>query len=151
MLNLQTAVRRAAVFLDRWHWVWLILAAPFLLFPSPSRSLALFVVPGLWLVAWLAGREPLPRTPLNGALLLLSLMVLVSLYATYSIDFSLPKVAGMVLGLGVFYAVVRVGQRPRGWWLCGLVLVTAGVGVAGLGLLGIRWIAKVGFLSPIIS
>jgi len=64
MLNLQTAVRRAAVFLDRWHWALLALAAPFLLFPSPSRSLALFVVPGLWLVAWLAGREPLLRAPL---------------------------------------------------------------------------------------
>ncbi len=151
MLNLQTAVRRAAVFLDRWHWALLALAAPFLLFPAPGRSLALLVVPGLWVVAWLAGREPLPRTPFNGALLLLSLAVLVSLYATYDIAVSLPKVAGMVLGLGVFYAVVRVGQRPRGWWLCGLVFVTAGVGVAGLGLLGIRWIAKVGFLAPIIS
>jgi len=60
----------------------LALGAPLLLFPSPSRTPALLVVPGLWIMAWLTRRESLPRTPLNGTLLLLSLMVLVSLYAT---------------------------------------------------------------------
>ena len=151
MLNLQTAVRRAAVFLDRWHWVWLILAAPFLLFPSPSRTPALLVVPGLWIIAWLTRRESLPRTPLNGTLLLLSLMVLVSLYATYSIAVSLPKVAGMVLGLGAFYAIVRSGQSPRGWCLSLCAFLAIGVGMAGFGLLGTRWLFKVSFLTPIVS
>jgi len=79
-LNRSTVVlRQTAIFFDRWHWVLLALTAPFLLFPSPSRSLALFVVPGLWIVAWMAGREPLPHTPLNAALLLMFFMVLVSL------------------------------------------------------------------------
>jgi putative inorganic carbon (HCO3(-)) transporter len=138
-------------FLDRWHWALLALAAPFLLFPSPTRSLALLVVPGLWLVAWLAGRKPLPRTPLNATLLVMFCMVLVSMWATYDLAFSLPKIAGMVLGIGVFFAVVREGERPIGWWLCLLVYLMAGLGIAGLGLFGTNWLAKFGFLMPITS
>jgi putative inorganic carbon (HCO3(-)) transporter len=127
-----------------------VLAAPFLLFPSPSRSLALFVVPGLWIVAWLAGREPLPRTPLNAALLLMFCMVLVSLWATYDIAVSLPAISGTVLSLGVFYAFVRFGQQNRRWWMGLTFFLIAVVSLAVVGLFGVRWDAKIGFLSPII-
>jgi len=151
MLNLKAAVRQTAAFLDRWHWVLLALGAPLLLFPSPGRSPALLIVPAVWIVAWVAGREPLPRTPLNGTLLLLSLMVLVSTYATYDMAISLPKISGMVLAIGVFYAVAREGQRPGGWWLSFLAFLGMGLGVAGLGLLGTRWLVKVSFLTPITS
>jgi putative inorganic carbon (HCO3(-)) transporter len=114
LLNLRTAIRKTALFLDRWHWLLLAMAAPLLIFPSPARSPVLLIVPVLWVVAWVAGDKPMPRTPLNGTILLLSLMVLVSLYATYDIAISLPKISGMVLAIGVFYAVVREGQRPTG-------------------------------------
>ena len=149
-LNRVTIVlRQIAVFCDRWHWVLLALAAPFLLFPSPSRSPVLFVVPGLWIVAWLAGREPLPRTPLNAALLLLFCMVLVSLWATYDIAVSLSAISGSVLGLGVYYAFVRLGQQSRGWWMGLTFFLIAVVGLAVVGLFGISWTAKIGFLTPI--
>ena len=115
MLVLRTAIQKTAAFLDRWHWALLALAAPFLLFPSSTRSLALLIVPALWIVAWIAQGEPLPRTPFSGIILLLGLMVLISLYATYDIMVSLPKISGMVLAIGVFYAVAREGQRPTGW------------------------------------
>ena len=35
---------------------------------------------------------------------IIALMVLVSTWATYGVAFSLPKISGMVLGLGVFFA-----------------------------------------------
>ena len=129
MAGVRAAVRRAAAFVDRWHWAILALAAPLLLFPSPARTPVLIVVPCLWLAAWLSGREPLPRTPFNVALLALCLTVLVSLYATYDIAVSLPKVAGMVLGIGAFYAVVRVSQPLRGWWLSLAAFLVIGVGI----------------------
>ncbi len=151
LLNLRTAIRKMALLLDRWHWLLLALAAPLLIFPSPASSPVLLIVPVLWVVAWVAGDKPLPRTPLNGTILLLSLMVLVSLYATYDIAISLPKIGGMVLAIGVFYAIAREGQRPTGWWLSFLLFLAIGVGIASLGLLGPRWIAKVGFLTPLIS
>jgi len=149
--KLRTAACRTAAFFDCWHWIFLILAAPLLLFPSPARTPALLVISGLWIITWLTRREPLTCTPFNGPLLLLSVMVLVSLYATYDIAVSLPKIAGMVLGIGVFYAFAREGRHPRGWWLCCWVFMGIGIGIAGLGLLGTRWIAKVGALTPVIS
>jgi putative inorganic carbon (HCO3(-)) transporter len=109
------------------------------------------VVPGLWIVAWLAGREPLPRTPLNAALLLMFCMVLVSLWATYDIAFSLPKISGIVLGLGIFHAFAREGQAPRGWWLGFLLFLGIGFGIAAVGLLGTHWITKITLLTPIVS
>jgi len=148
-------LRQIAIFIDRWSWVLLIFAAPFLLFPSPSRSLALFVVPGLWIVAWLAGREPLPRTPLNTTLLLMFCMVLVSLWATFDIGNSLPKISGMVLGLGAFFAVRRAAEDTRGWTLSLLAFMGIGLGVAVLGVFGTDWASarftKFPLLDPVIS
>ena len=150
--RITVSLRGAAIFIDRLHWLWLALAAPFLLFPSPSRSLALFAVPALWLVAWLAGREPLPRTPLNTALLLMFFMVLVSLWATYDIGYSLPKISGMVLGIGVFFAVAREAGHPRGWILSLLAFLGIGLGIAALGVIGTSWASsKITFLDPIIA
>jgi putative inorganic carbon (HCO3(-)) transporter len=78
-------------------------------------------------------------------------MVLVSLYATYDIAVSLPKIAGMVLGIGAFYVVARAGDRVTGWWWSLAAFLGAGVGIAGIGLLGTRWIRKVEALQPIIA
>jgi putative inorganic carbon (HCO3(-)) transporter len=144
--------RQIAFFIDRWHWALLVLAAPFLLFPSPTRSLALLVVPGLWIVAWLGGREPLARTPLNATLLLMFCMVLISLWATFDIGYSLPKICGIVLGVGVFFAVVREAERPRGWTLNLLAFLGIGLGIAVLGVFGTSWISsKISLLNPITA
>ena len=74
------------------------------------------VVPALWICAGLAGRGCLPSTPLNVSLIVLGIMVLVSLVATYDIAVSLPKVSGLVLGFGAFFAVARTGGG-KAWWL----------------------------------
>src|SRR3989337_1943604 len=93
--------------LDRWGWLLLLAASPFVLFPVPSRVWALLVVP-LMFGARLASRSNHDRrTPLDLSILLLAVMVLVSLYATYDIAVSLPKIPGMVLGAGGFYAPAR--------------------------------------------
>jgi len=147
----------------------LFLLAPFALFPTPARFVVLLGIPAIWAWRWAASRrrpaisEPLtanrqpltasfiPRTPLDWPVLLLMLMVLVSLYATYDIAVSLPKIAGMVLGIGAFYAVARAGDRVTGWWWSLAAFLGAGVGIAGIGLLGTRWVGKVAALQPIIA
>jgi len=140
-----------AAFLDRWHWVWLLAAAPFLLFPSPARSLALLVVPLVWLFAWKATGKPLPQTPLNAILLVMSVMILVSLLATYDMTVSLPKIAGMVLAFGVFFAVARESRSTRGLWLILAMFFGTGAAVAGLGLLGTNWSSKFSFLAAVAA
>jgi putative inorganic carbon (HCO3(-)) transporter len=167
---------------DRLHWLWLGLAAPFMLFPSPKRSLAMLVVPAVWLLHWfmvsweqrttsrqvsMKGRgrhytfrfllsalppSALPLTPLNGSLLLMFCMVLISLWATFDIGYSLPKISGMVLGFGVFFAVAREGERPRGWILGLLAFIGIGLGIAALGVFGTSWFSsKIPLFNPIIS
>lgn len=181
--------------LDRLHWLWLILAAPFMLFPSPTRTLAMLIVPALWILRWVVLRGesfkkgsvldlrpsiigqkpsvvdesqspknpayasttrtisliPMPVTPLNSIFLLMFVMVLISTWATYDIMLSLEKISGVVLGLGVFFAIVREGKSLLGWWLSLLVFLGAGVAVAVAGLLGTDWPLRFGFLEPLIS
>ena len=126
----------------------------------------MLVVPSLWILhGFVTRRTPTlsevegprlaPRTshlipviPLNSSLLLLSIMLLVSLWATYDIAFSLEKISGVVLGLSVFYAIVREGQTPLGWWLSLVMFLGVGLGMAGVGFLGTNWKALFGFLDP---
>ena len=156
--------RRFFSAIDRLHWLWLALAAPFLLFPNPARTPAMLVVPGTWLLHWLVARgrrikkHPgyrapfLPLTPLNGILLLLAVMVLVSEWATYDLAFSLPKISGAVLGIGIYYAIARLRRRKGGWGWSLVAFVGIGLGMAALGLLGTNWFNwKISLLNPITS
>jgi hypothetical protein len=75
-----------------------------------------------------------PRTPLDFALLITGLQIGVSLYATYDLAQSLPKVYGLSSSLLVFLTLQRWVQLGRWQWWLGLVgYITAGVVVAVLG------------------
>jgi putative inorganic carbon (HCO3(-)) transporter len=149
MPALPSAVRRAAARLDDWHGLILLLAAPVFLFPSPAWTPVLLVLPALWLAAWLAGRPLLPPTPLNVPLLLLSLMVLISLGVTFDIGFSLSHLTGVLLGLAVFIAVVRLVRTPPALRQAVNLYILAGGGLVLLGLVGIDWLDKVPLLTRI--
>jgi putative inorganic carbon (hco3(-)) transporter len=146
-------VRTLITWIDRYSWLLLILAMPFLLFPSPKRSLALFALPVIWLIGWLANGKPLPRTPLNPALLLMAFMVLVSLWATYDMNISLGKVCGVMLGIAVLFVFAQRGATRRGWLVCLAIFFLFGIGIAGVSLLGTRWVTggKLAFLAAITS
>jgi len=167
---LKNTIRRIFQFIDRFHWLWLALSAPFLVFPSPKRSLALIVIPLLWIQYIISGRynqtdqlltlnlQPstdtrpsFPVTPLNTSLLVLSIMLLVSLWATYSMKQSLEKISGLALGLGVFFAIVRESRRPNGWWWSLLIFLGGGLGWALMGFLGMNYQVRFSFLAPLIS
>ncbi len=137
--------------LDQWHWVWIALAAPFLIFPTVARSFAMLIIPGVWMIGILARRDPLRRTPLNPALLLLAVMVLVSLYATYDFAQSFPKITGMVLAFGVFFATVREAHHFKGWWGAALLLSALTVGMAGFALLTVKWGAKIPLIGSLVA
>jgi putative inorganic carbon (HCO3(-)) transporter len=137
---------------QRWGWLLLLALAPFFLFMGPATSPVLLVVPALLAVLWIKRPATLNRTPLDWALLLMAVMVLVSLWATFSIAFSLPKIAGLVFGLGLFYAAVAAGRAARGGWLAlAAVYLALGAGVAAIGLLGTSWSSKFPLLAAVTA
>ncbi len=136
---------------DQWHWLWIALAAPFLIFPTVARSFAMLIIPGVWMIGILVRREPLRRTPLNPALLLLAVMVLVSMYATYDFAQSFPKITGMVLAFGVFFATARKARRLGGWWGAVILFSALTVGMAGFALLTVKWSAKIPLIGSVVA
>ena len=137
--------------LTRWQWVLLILAAPFLLFPSPRNCPVMLVIPLLWIAAGLVARQPLPKTPLSLSLLLLFIMVLVSEFATFDMASSLPKISGMVLGSGLFFSLIYSTRSEKGIQVGLGVFLAVGLGITSLGLLGTRWFNKITFLQPVVD
>src|SRR5882672_4909299 len=65
-----------------------ILIAPLLLFPTPTRLLPVLLVPVVWLCHWRVSGRLIPSTPLNTSLFLLLVMVAVSLAVTFDVEFS---------------------------------------------------------------
>ncbi|MDD5368734.1 MAG: O-antigen ligase family protein [Anaerolineaceae bacterium] len=128
--------------LDRYTWILLACSTPVFLFPAPQRSWGLLVIPILWMITFLAGKKPILPSPLNGCLLVLSMMVLVSLYATYDIAFSLPNISGILFGLAVYFEVVRRCSQPTGWQVGIGLFLLSGLGIAGMGLIGTTWVTE---------
>lgn len=131
------------------HWEWVAYAAllPILLFPSGWRALALVGLPLLWLLRGAVTREFFPRTPLNGAILLMALALLVSLYATFDMALSFSKIAGVVLGMSLFFtAVFYIRNHRHGLGYVTAATLLAGVGMVIIGAAGTRW---TGLLAPL--
>ena len=136
----------------RW-WIWLsvlllLLAAPWLLFPGGwQQLLALLILPLIWAGNRVFAGHFVPRTPYDVLILGLLLMVLVSLYATYDLALSLPKISGVLLGVSTFYVVVNLAISPRAvqrLWLAVLIGVALFLGTV---LVGTTWGSKVVILQ----
>ena len=127
----------------------LLAAAPWLLFPGGWRSAVLIVLPLLWIGNRIVTGHFIARTPYDVVILGLLLMVLVSLYATYDIAVSLPKITGMLLGVGTFYVVVGFIDTPKQLDQV-LMLLLLGVAVfLGVVLVGSNWGNKFAMLQQL--
>ncbi|MDO9085199.1 MAG: O-antigen ligase family protein [Anaerolineaceae bacterium] len=125
--------------IDSFGWIILLAFTPLFLTIKPEQSWLLFVLPLTWMISFLAKKQPIPKTPINLALLVIAIQVLVSLYATYDIAVSLQKVTGVIWGISVFFALVRLSKKRKGVIITTLVFLASGAGIAVLGLLGIEW------------
>jgi putative inorganic carbon (hco3(-)) transporter len=129
----------------------MMVIAPALLFPSPSRLIVLAIVPLVWIAARVTTGEAVPRTPINRAIQLLLIMVAVSLFATFDVRFSLGKVAGVVLGALLFWAVVRWLTTPQRLRIATVSFLMLGAGLALLGILGSEGSDKLAALRGITA
>ena len=131
----------------------LLLAAPVLLVPSARPVLTVGALVGLvavWLVRLLR-RDPVPMTPLNGAMLVWLIMVGVGAGVTAFPELMLPKATGILLAVSVWMYLARLGARSVSPWTMAFGLGALGFGVAGLGVLMTDWPAKVPFLSTVLA
>lgn len=142
---------RACRFVSSLELAIIVVIAPALLFPTPTRLLVLAVVPLIWLSAWIAGNRLVPRTPMNAALWPLLVMVGISLYATFDIRFSLGKVSGVVLGVLLFWAIARWLNTADRLKLASAAFLLAGAGLALVGLLGTNWFEKFPVLGTVTA
>lgn len=129
-----------------WSWVLLLLLLPLLFFPPLYLGVALFII--LFLVAvrrWAFGYF-LPSTPLNLALLIMLGALLVSYFAMFDEEVSLSKLAGLLVGIALFFSVVHF-SKERSVWPIVVMYVLIGVAIATVGLFGSQWPAPFEFLN----
>lgn len=126
----------------------LLFATPFLLFPQRYGLLVLLVLPGLWCLRWALVGRIIPRTPLDWPVLLILLMILVSIGATFDLSFSIGKIAGLLLGIVIYYAIVDLTQTRTALHRVIAVFLFAGVGLAVISVLGTRWANKFPLIQP---
>lgn len=130
----------------------MLLLLPAVIVGSPATSPFLLLIPVLWLLRKRETGRFFPPTPLDVSLLLLLLMVLVSLYATFDIAFSFPKVAGVVYGVALYYTVVAAaGRSPRALWIGAGLFLVSGLGIVGLSLMGVQWSTKLPILGGVVA
>ena len=130
---------RLATIIIRWEWLLLLCLLPLLLLPPGLTAAGLLVLPLLWLLRRASSGRFLVRTPYDLAILLLALMVLASLFVTFNVRLSLPKIAGASLSIALFYAAVAYTRQQPGnlWRLLAIFLAVA----SAMSLAGVAFVA----------
>ena len=135
------------------NWGFLILPlliSPLLFFPRIGWIWIALCVPILWIVDLARRGRALDQTPPNQALALLLVMALISVYATFDVEFSLPKLAGLLLGVFVYFGLVRfVGENDGRIRLAVLGFCAGGIALVPVCLLGTRWKLKLPLLGDV--
>ena len=133
--------------------LYLLAITPLLLFPTTRPAITALALGGLValiLLRWIVRRELWPVTPFNGALLVFTLTIPVAVCVSALPELTLPKLAGLILGLAAFRAMA-FAVRDRRTLLWGLaVYALVGLGIWGVGMLGTGWSAKVALLESLV-
>ena len=135
-----------------YEWLFMLALLPFAMFPSPTRVVALILIPVLWGMRKIGYGRFLPQTPLTISLTLLLLTVLVSLYATYDMLFSLGKIAGLTYGIALYFTVVAATAVSWRRFTVGLLIyLSMGIGLTGLALLTMQQSRNLPLLRDIVA
>ncbi len=135
----------------QWELLLLFIASPLLLFPNTTFGLGMLVVPGLWgLRRFATGRFVVP-TPFDIPILILLAMTGVGQWVSADPAFSLAKSAGVVLGVGTYYALVATAERRTALRGALLLLIGMNAGVAVLSLVVTAWVTKFPWFEPLLA
>ena len=134
MTTVSRTVRRTAPY---W-WVLLFLLFPVVWFVNPARTVVLGLMLLLPAGRMLAYRRAIPATPLNWPIALLLIMVLVSSWVTPDLTFSLPKIAGTLFGIAVYFVTVDMVRRSaETLWKTIILYILIGCGLIAVGFINI--------------
>ena len=129
----------------------LVLITPFLLFPEVSTMgtfFSLLLLVCLWLWPKRKAAWPIfPQTPLNSAILLFLLMLIVGILVTADAELTLPKASGLLFWR---YLTLYGSNRKVLLWLISAFIII-GLGFTILGVLNANWLAKIPVLEDIVS
>lgn len=123
----------------RLDWILVVAIAPLMLFPDSTRPWLLFVLPLIILIQAIAWEEILPLTPLNPIILLITLMMIVSIFITPNLSSSLEKIAGLLFGILVYFTGARHARDKKGLWISFFLFASTGLLLAFFGILGTNW------------
>lgn len=134
------------------EWKGTVVAAPLLVFPTLfplATAIVLLLLVALWFLRWIIRREPWPLTPFNGVLLLFTVTIPVGIWASAVPELTLPKAAGLLLGLAVFRAVALTVRDRRSLGIALSVLCLLGVAITAVGAAGVEWATKIPVLESL--
>ena len=137
---------RLLVWLADWQLVPVMIVASVLLFPDRFPrvlvALALSALPALWILYRLARGHFFTRTPVDVALLVLLLTLPLGMWMSARFDVTWPHIAKVLLGFGLFYALVNMvaGTGNRQMSGLGWMVVLGTTLLALLVLAGTAWV-----------
>lgn len=135
-----------ARWLNRWEWLILLGLLPLFMFPEGLRGLVMLVVPAFWIIRRAVTGRFFPATPYNLALFLLLGMAGLGFFFSFDPALSMPKLAGIVMGVALFGAIVDYSRRFSMWAIVTTYLLM-GIAMAVIGLLGATWEPPFGFMN----
>lgn len=128
----------------------LLAVAPFLLAPEiapPATAVALIALAAVWLLS--LRFQPLPSTPFNLVLLPWGIVLIAGILATVDPAATLPKAAGLALGLAVWRYLVIALRNRRQVALMAVAFALLGAFFSLASLMGLEELAKIPFLERI--
>lgn len=147
------ALRRVSRRIANWELVITFALAPFLLFPTISPSLTVSAALGiilLWIARWNSRGVVTRRTPLDGYILIIMLMIPIAIWASPLAEQSVVAASRILLGIALYYSFVNTIERERIFRFVLMFIMVGGVVVALVSLGATDWRqGKIPLLNPI--
>jgi putative inorganic carbon (HCO3(-)) transporter len=139
---------KTAKMFDAFYVTAVLCLAPVFLFPSPRYAVAFFMILIFLFLRTFMGGSFIPRTPLDMALLILLVQILISCIIVPDLSFSRGKIAGSTYGIILFYSLVGLLNQEKwiNWSLKAFLAI--GLIFTIIGVLGLNyyWVySKYGF------
>ena len=130
----RTIAAVATKWIDEAIAVGLLATSMFFLFPRVRYTWVYVMIAVLILARGVLKRAFFEKTPLDGALGLLMLAVMVTCYTVPDVTLSLGKIAGVLFGVLLFYAAAALLRTERSIWLGlqGLMLTAVALALVGV-------------------